>query len=125
MRDILMILFVTCSTLGSQLLLKDSVVRIARRTSVPAGLDWLVAVMSSPKVWLAIAIQGVGFMVWLIVVSRVKLGLAFAISGAFFYILMALLSWYLYAERLALLQWVGMVLVSTGVLMISMLGTKG
>lgn len=124
MRDLLMILFVTCSTLGSQLLLKDTVVRIAQRIPAPAGMDWLVAVMSSPKVWLAVAIQGIGFVVWIVVVSRVKLGLAFATSGAFFYILLALLSWYLYGERLAPLQWAGIALVSTGVLMISMLGTK-
>lgn len=125
MRDILMILFVTCSTLGSQLLLKDSVVRIAQRTPVPSGLEWLLAVMLSPKVWVAVMIQGVGFIVWMIVLSRVKLGMAFAISGAFFYILMALLSWQLYGERLAPLQWTGIVLVSAGVLMISMLGYKG
>jgi len=119
-----MILFVTCSTLGSQLLLKDSVVRIARRTPVLTGLDWLFAVLSSPTLWIAVVIQGIGFLVWLVVVSRVKLGMAFAISGAFFYILMALLSWQLYGERLAPLQWTGIVLVSAGVLMISMLGYK-
>ena len=124
MRDVLMILFVTCSTLGSQLLLKDSVVRIARRTPVLTGLDWLFAVLSSPTLWIAVVIQGIGFLVWLVVVSRVKLGMAFAISGAFFYILMALLSWQLYGERLAPLQWTGIVLVSAGVLMISMLGYK-
>jgi multidrug transporter EmrE-like cation transporter len=124
-REFLMILFVTCSTLGSQLLVKDSVVKIAQRVPVPAGLDWLLAVLLSPKIWLAVAVQGVGFLVWVVVVSRVKLGIAFAISGAFFYILIALLSWQLYGERLAPLQWTGIVLVSAGVVMISMLGYKG
>lgn len=118
-RDILMIVFVTCSTLGSQLLVKRAVLGIAARTPVPRGLDWLLAAVLSPTVWLAVAIQGIGFIVWMVVVSRVKLGLAFATSGAFFYILLAMLSWYLYGEKLAPLQWTGIVLVSAGVLMIS------
>lgn len=121
-RDLLMILFVTYSTLGSQLLIKDAVVRIAARTPVPGGLDWLLAVVTSPKVWFAVAIQGIGFLVWIVVVSRVKLGPAFATSGAFFYVLLAAASWYLYGERLAPMQWVGIAFVSAGVLMISMLG---
>lgn len=121
-RDILMILFVTCTTLGSQLLIKDAVMRIAIRNPAPVGMDWLLAVAMSPKVWAAVLVQGVGFVVWIVVVSRVKLGPAFATSGAFFYILLAAVSWYLYGERLAPLQWLGIVLVSAGVLMISMLG---
>ena len=124
LRDLLMILFVTCSTLGSQLLIKDAVVRIAARTPAPAGFDWLFAVIGSPKVWAAVAVQGIGFLVWIVVVSRMKLGPAFATSGAFFYILLAAVSWWLYGERLAPLQWAGIVLVSAGVLMISMLGQQ-
>ena len=121
-RDLLMILFVTCSTLGSQLLIKGAVVAIGARAPAPAGLDWLMAVLVSPKVWAAVVVQGVGFLVWVGVVSRVKLGVAFAASGALFYILLAVVSWHLYGERLAPLQWAGIVLVSAGVLMISAAG---
>lgn len=117
-----MILFVTCSTLGSQLLIKDAVIRIAAKSPSPAGVDWLLAVAGSPRIWMAVVVQGIGFLVWVGVVSRVKLGPAFAISGALFYILLALVSWFLYGERLAPLQWAGIALVSAGVLMISMLG---
>jgi multidrug transporter EmrE-like cation transporter len=121
-REILMIVFVTCSTLGSQLLVKQAVTAIAARTPVPAGVTWLLAAMLSPGVLTAIAIQAVGFTVWVVVVSRVKLGVAFAISGAFFYVLLALAGWALYGERLAAGQWVGIVLISVGVLMVSLLG---
>ena len=121
-RELLMIVFVTCCTLGSQLLVKYSVNRIANREPIPSGMDWLIVAMTSPGVIGAILIQGIGFTVWVVVVSRMKLGVAFAISGSFFYVLVALASWYLYGERLAPLQWMGIVLVSVGVLMISMLG---
>lgn len=121
-REILMIVFVTCSTLGSQLLVKRAVTQIALRDPVPTGLQWLVAACLSPGVIAAVAIQGLGFIVWVVVVSRVKLGLAFAISGSFFYILIAAASWLLYGERLVATQWLGLVLVSSGVLLMTLTG---
>lgn len=121
-REILMILFVTCSTLGSQLLVKQAVTQIAARDPVPSGLQWLLAAMFSPSVIAAICIQGIGFTVWVVVVSRVKLGMAFAISGSCFYLLIALASWYLYDERLSTAQWIGIALVSGGVLLLTQTG---
>lgn len=121
-REILMILFVTCSTLGSQLLVKHAVTQIAMRDPVPSGLQWLLTAMLSPSVIAAVCIQGVGFIVWVVVVSRVKLGMAFAISGSFFYLLIALSSWYFYGERLNGIQWAGIALVSSGVLLLTQSG---
>lgn len=122
LREVLMILFVTCSTLGSQLLIKHAVTQLGQRSPTLRGLDWILAALTSPTIMLAIAIQAVGFIVWVVVVSRVKLGMAFAISGASFYILMAAVTWLVYGERLTLGQWAGIALISTGVLMVSMLG---
>lgn len=122
LRDILMILFTTCMTLGGQFLLKHGVVRIAALTPKPAGIDWLMAVAASPAVWGAVLLQGIGFVVWIVVISRVKLGMAFAIAGAFLYIMMAMGGWFLYGERLTPLQWTGIVLISAGVAMISTIG---
>lgn len=121
-REILMILFVTCATLGSQLLIKRTVAQLAARTPAPTGMDWLLAALVSPSVIAAIAVQGIGFIVWVIVVSRVKLGVAFAISGGSFYLLMAAATWLLYGERLNPWQWAGIALISTGVVMVSVLG---
>ena len=122
LRDFALIVFVTCTTIAGQLLLKRGVTQIGARDPAPSGLDWLIATFLSPSVWAAILIQAVGFVVWAVVVSRVKLGVAFALAGACLYILMAFVSWQLYGERLAPLQWLGIVMVSAGVLMISMLG---
>lgn len=120
--QILMIIFVTCSTLASQLLVKHAVTTIASRNPGLQGLSWLWTAIFSPGVILAVAIQGIGFIVWVIVVSRMKLGVAFAISGSFFYILIAASSWFLYGEKLTSLQWVGLAFVSTGVLLLSLTG---
>lgn len=120
-HETLMIGFVTCTTLGGQLMVKQAVTQIALREPTLAGWHWLLAAMLSPGVLAAVVVQGIGFAVWVVVVSRVKLGVAFAISGSFFYVLLALLSWWLYGEKLAVGQWMGIVLISVGVLMVSLL----
>ena len=119
--EVLMIVFVTCTTLGGQLLVKHAVTQVATREPALAGWQWLMAAMLSPGVLAAVAVQGIGFAVWVVVVSRVKLGAAFAISGSFFYVLLAMLSWWLYGEKLATGQWFGIALISAGVLMVSFL----
>jgi len=120
-HEILMIVFVTCSTLGSQLLVKHAVTQIAAREPALAGWHWMLAALLSPGVLAAVVLQGIGFAVWVVVVSRVKLGVAFAISGSFFYVLLAMLGWWLHGDKLAAGQWIGLVLISVGVLMISLL----
>ena len=124
LRNLLMILFVTCSTVSGQLLIKHSVARVASLDPMPRGVDWLLATFLMPGVWLAIAIQGVGFIVWMVVISRMKLGMAFAFAGASLYMVMALVGWFAFGERLAPLQWAGIVLISVGVLMLSALGQQ-
>lgn len=121
-RAFLMILFVTCTTISGQLLLKRAVTLVAARTPVPAGLDWFMVTFMSPLVWAAIVLQGLGFIVWVMVISKLKLGVAFALAGASLYILMAVVAWLLHGERLTPLQWTGLVLISCGVLMVTRLG---
>jgi len=121
-REILLILFVTCSTLGSQLLIKRAVAQIAARGLETGRPEWFLAIATSWPVIVAVAIQGLGFVVWIMVVSRVKLGVAFGISGAFFYVLMAAASWYFYGEKLIPLQWIALALISSGVLLMALAG---
>lgn len=123
-RDVLMILFVTLTTLCGQVPIKDAVAGIAARASVPSGSAWAWAVAGSPKIWASIAVQALGFLAWAAVLSRMKLGPAYASFGAFFYLLLAITGWWLYDERLAPVQWLGVVLVSLGVVLMSLAGTQ-
>lgn len=116
-REVLMIAFVTLSTMGSQLLVKNGVTTLAERTPDLKGMQWLLAAVLSPSIIAAVAVQGLGFLMWVVVVSRMKLGIAFAISGAFFYLLIAFASWIFYGERLSSMQWGGLVMISGGVVL--------
>ena len=90
-------------------------VRTPHAPSMKEAAWWSVAYIAMAIVF--------GFIVWVVVVSRVKLGVAFAISGGTFYLLLAALTWLLYGERLTLGQWAGLALISSGVLMVSLMGS--
>lgn len=117
MREILMIVTVATCTIGSQVLLKHGISRLQIRDPGMDFLGWLWGVATSPSVIAAVALQGFGFLLWIVVITRVKLGVAFAISGATFYLLMAAVGWLVYGERLGLTQWGGLVLISCGVVL--------
>ena len=117
MKSISIILFVTVNTIASQLILKYGITRI--QDSADQHVQFLLKAVLSPYIWLAVSLQGVGYIAWWFVVAKMKLGIAFAISGAFFYILMAAASWFFYKESLNQFQWAGIILVSAGVILLT------
>lgn len=114
----LLILLATMCTLGGQLILKPAITGL--KALLQAGpIEFLLGAATSPMVIAALALQVLGYVAWLFVLSKEKLSIAFALSGAFFYILMALASWLLYGERLSTSQWLGLVMISIGVTLVT------
>lgn len=115
MKTIFMIFIVSLCTLTSQLLLKKGMTGI----STGGGfMPVLLAPFTILPVAAGVLLQGCGFLLWLVVLTKANLGYAFGFSGAFFYILLPLLSWWLYNEQLTVLQWCGMGFISLGVVCI-------
>lgn len=113
------IVLVTIMTLGSQLILKKAIVEIGPLMEVDK-MAFFMAAFQSPYVIGAIVMQGMGFFLWIFVLTKLKLGVAFAFSGALFYILIAIASYYLYGEQLTLMQWIGLCLISGGVVLMNL-----
>jgi drug/metabolite transporter (DMT)-like permease len=118
----LLLAAVTVNAVISQLLLR----RALNQLGGPAALSGLPRFVANaalcPWVYASVALQVMGYVLWMMVVSREKLGVATASIGAGFYILMALSAWLIYGETLSPLQCAGIVLVTLGVVCIS-LGT--
>lgn len=116
----LLFLAFTVNAVISQLLLRRATNGLG---SAPAGLSGLPRFIGqaalSPWVYASISLQILGYVLWLMIVSREKLGVATASIGAGFYVLMSLSAWLIYGETLSPLQWVGIVLVTGGVVCIS------
>ena len=115
----LLLVAFTVNAVISQLLLRRATNLIG---SPPMGLSALPRFVGqaalSPWVYASVTLQVLSYVLWLVIVSREKLGVATASVGAGFYVLMALSAWLIYGETLSALQWVGIVLVTCGVVCI-------
>jgi|APDOM4702015191_1054821.scaffolds.fasta_scaffold299079_1 multidrug transporter EmrE-like cation transporter len=121
MKTILLIFVVSATTVISQLILKKGVTGFASAPASPIHLATMA--LTSPYVLLSLALQGISFLLWVLVLSKSNLGYAFGFSGAFFYLILPLLSWWLYGERLSPIQWGGLMLISLGVLCLQVRGS--
>lgn len=119
MPTIALIFLVTLLTIGSQLILKHGISNVVAVLRQEGALAFVLAAATSPVVISALALQGIGFIVWWFVISQERLSVAFAISGSFFYLVMAAASWFFYGERLNTQQWIGLVFISAGVLLVN------
>lgn len=121
MTTYILVLLVTMCTIGSQLILKRGVGQITGVLNSEGAFAFVLAAAGSPLVLTALALQGAGYVLWLFVITQERLSVAFAISGSFFYLLIAAASWFFYDEKLVLGQWVGLLLISVGVLMVNLM----
>jgi drug/metabolite transporter (DMT)-like permease len=112
----------TVNTVISQLVLR----RALNTLSTPANLSGLPRFIGdaalSPWIYTSVTLQILSYVLWMLIVSREKLGVATASAGAGFYVLMALSAWLVYGETLSPVQWTGIVLVTLGVVCISLGG---
>jgi len=114
------LIFITSlMTIISQLILKKGVDSFSHKFEL--GIQhFVLAAIASPYVWAALFLQGLGYFLWFFVLINGKLSVSFAISGSFFYIILAVSSWYFLGEKISFTQGIGLVLVSVGVLILNL-----
>lgn len=115
----LLVFIVTIVTIGSQLILKRGIGNVVEVLRQEGPVAFIFSAATSPIVIGALALQATGYVLWWFVISQERLSVAFAISGSFFYLVMAAASWVFYGERLNIQQWIGLVLISVGVLLVN------
>jgi drug/metabolite transporter (DMT)-like permease len=120
---ILLILAVTLNAVLGQLLLKYAVAALGGAPTLSSLAPFLLSAAKSPLVYVSVAIQGFGYVLWMILLSRTKLALASSLVGAGFYVCMALAAWGIYGESLSYLQWLGLCLITLGVACIGLAAT--
>jgi drug/metabolite transporter (DMT)-like permease len=118
----ILILAVAVNAVIGQLFLKRAIIAIGKPPTLSTLLEFIALAAKSPWIYASLAIQGVGYILWMILISRVKIGVATASVAAGFYVLMAFCAWAVYGEALTLLQWCGIGFITIGVACVS-LGT--
>lgn len=120
MLTYLLIAITTVCTLVAQMILKKAVNMPAMKAALAQGpLDFVMGAALSPLVWLALVLQVLGYVTWFFVLTREKLAVSFAISGAMVYTITAFAAWHFYGERLGAMQWVGILMISAGVVLVA------
>jgi drug/metabolite transporter (DMT)-like permease len=110
----------TVNAVLSQLVLRRALNELVSPSSLSGLPRFISSAALSPWIYASVSLQVLGYVMWMLIVSREKLGVATASIGAGFYTLMALSAWLVYGETLSALQWTGILLVTMGVVCISL-----
>jgi len=85
---------------------------------LPPGPSWVKAAMHSPGVLLAFVCYFFSFLTWLLILRRTSLSVAFPASGIVF-VSVLLTSWLMLGDAIEGLQWLGILLILSGICMLS------
>lgn len=116
----LLIVAVTINAVAGQLLLKHALATLGGRPALENISKFALDAATSPWMYASLAVQGLGYFLWILLISREKLGVATASVGAGFYLLMPLCAWVLYGESLTNVQWLGIAFITIGVTCVSL-----
>lgn len=113
--NIFFVLIIAFGTINAQIILKKGLILLGGIDFSSGVMVEILRLMHSPYVMGAFFLQGIIALFWVYVLSRTKLIYLFTMSGAFFYILLALTSWIVLGEKLSIIQWLGVFMISFGV----------
>jgi multidrug transporter EmrE-like cation transporter len=105
------------TTIAGQLLLKKATA--SQRLSFDASnlVPSLLTLAKNPFLLAWVLFAGISAALWIYVLSRFELSLAFPISTTLSYILILVLSWWLFGEQMSVMRWIGIGLMCAGIFM--------
>jgi uncharacterized membrane protein len=113
--NIIYITVIASGIIVAQLTLKKGLLLLGGINFSSGVMVEVFRMLHSPYILSAFVLQGIISLVWFYVLSKAQLVYLFTMFGAFFYILLALASWIVLGERLSLIQCLGVLLISFGV----------
>ena len=103
--------------LGRYLLRKD-LTSLGNLDFSAALVGSFIKIFFSPLVILGISLYFLGVFFWLYALSKVDLSFAYPFVSVS-YVLVVLLSWFVLGESISYLRWIGVILICSGVFLIS------
>jgi drug/metabolite transporter (DMT)-like permease len=107
-------------TIG-QLLLKSVMRDVGPIALAQVTSPWRVVqqLVVNPIFLVAVALYALGFVIWLIVLSKLDLSYAYPIL-ALSYSLVPLLSWWAFGEHISPVRWIGIAIICAGVAVVGL-----
>lgn len=119
LKDSAWVLVASCSTVACQILSKQGLRRLPPLNLTGDPFGTLTSVVTSPYILAGVAVQVLGFGVWLSVIARANLTWAVGVAGALTLLLTAVLNWLLLGERISGTQALGVLLLAIGIVLLS------
>ena len=120
---IMMVIASACCTVTTQMLLKavgPNVLRVIPDFSFPAIVRFLTFAVVQPYIVLAIIIQGAGFALWIIIISRESASVALGLGGASVYLLTAAAEWIIYGNKTPPMQALALGVITIGAVLLGL-----
>ncbi|MCZ6681225.1 MAG: EamA family transporter [Candidatus Poribacteria bacterium] len=117
-KDFMLLVFNVCLTVIGQLLLKQGMINVGRIGSFKSAIPMLIQAMLNPFVIGGIGVYGFTMMIWLVILSRVKLSVAYPMISLG-YVLSILFAWLLFKEQVPRARVIGAITICVGVYLIA------
>ena len=118
MKDFILLFFNVLLTVIGQILFKHGMNTVGRVNSIRDVLEKLTQAFLNPYILSGIAIYGFTTLVWLVILSRVKLSIAYPLLSSG-YVLSILFSWLLFKESIPKIRIIGAVIICIGVYLVA------
>ena len=118
MKDFILLFFNVLLTVIGQILFKHGMNTVGRVNSIQDVLGKLTQAFLNPYVLSGIAIYGFTTLVWLVILSRVKLSIAYPLLSSG-YVLSILFSWMFFKESIPKIRIIGAVVICIGVYLVA------
>jgi drug/metabolite transporter (DMT)-like permease len=118
MKDFLLLFFNVLLTVIGQILFKHGMNMIGRISSMQDAIGKLTQAFLNPYILSGIAIYGFTTLVWLVILSRVKLSIAYPMLSSG-YVLSILFSWMLFKESIPKVRIIGALIICIGVYLVT------
>lgn len=118
MKDFILLFFNVLLTVIGQILFKRGMNIVGPINSVRDALGKLPPAFLNPYVLSGIAIYGFTTLVWLVILSRVKLSIAYPLLSSG-YVLAILFSWLFFKESIPKIRIIGAVIICIGVYLVA------
>ena len=118
MKDFFLLFFNVLLTVIGQILFKQGMNLVGRIDNVRNALPKLTQAFLNPYILSGIAIYGFTTLVWLVILSRVKLSIAYPMLSSG-YVLSILFSWLLFKESIPRVRVIGALVICIGVYLVA------
>jgi multidrug transporter EmrE-like cation transporter len=105
------------TTIAGQIFLKKATTSQTLHFDTSRLFSSVIALAMNPYVFAWVLSAGISAALWIFVLSRFELSFAFPVSTTLSYVLILVLSWWLFGENMTLIRWIGIGLMCAGIFM--------